>query len=524
MRSFLFISLAVLFVSVQTSAQKKVLNTISENDLKAHLEFIASDLMQGRDFFTEIPGLEITANYLEAQCEKMKLKPGFNDFNQFFDMVSERPDSSNTIFRLRDTLGNTSYESKNIFSFGGDSNNDTIRGEIVFAGYGWYNEKNGYNDTENINLKGKVVVVMTRTPELVREGKESEIEIEMKKMARALMGGAKALVMVTDPLHPNPEFIESIRKYVKGGRFKLKDSPGKRYVPIRLVFANEQLANEILKESGKTLTQLQKEITENSKPVSFVVKEASAEIQLVNTISEVKGRNVIGVVEGSDPILKNECILFTAHYDHVGVTSNGEVNYGADDNGSGTVALLEIAEAFQNLKKKPKRSIVFAWVTAEEKGLIGSDYYSKNPVISLENTVANINLDMVGRSGKEEPGKDDTLNKGLAGQDGIYIVSGKQSSELLELSKQICEKVELIPHNDLSNVFLSRSDQYNFYKNGVPVLGISTGMHDDYHKPSDSLEKIDYKKMKRIAQYCFLLANQIANQKDRISIDNPVKK
>ena len=130
-------------------------------------------------------------------------------------------------------------------------------------------------------------------------------------------------------------------------------------------------------------------------------------------------------------------MLFTAHYDHLGINGEGEVFNGADDNGTGTVALLEIAEAFSKMKKKPKRSIVFAWVTAEEKGLIGSDYYSQNPVFPLEKTLADINLDMVGRSAENEPAKDAAMEKRLAGPNGIYIVSGNQSSELNEINNKI---------------------------------------------------------------------------------------
>jgi Zn-dependent M28 family amino/carboxypeptidase len=226
-------------------------------------------------------------------------------------------------------------------------------------------------------------------------------------------------------------------------------------------------------------------------------------------------------VEGSDPVLKNECVVYTAHYDHLGMQSEGEIFNGADDNGTGTVALLEIAEAFQSLKKKPRRSIVFVWVTAEEKGLIGSDYYSQNPVIPLGNTLANINLDMVGRSAEKEPEKGGELEKSLAGPNGLYIVSGKQSSELIELSDEVCSELGLVPSDELSDAFLNRSDYFHFYKNGIPVLGLSTGLHEDYHKVSDELDKIDYTKMKRVAQYAFLVGEKVANKKKRIVVDKP---
>jgi Zn-dependent M28 family amino/carboxypeptidase len=155
---------------------------------------------------------------------------------------------------------------------------------------------------------------------------------------------------------------------------------------LKLIFGTEELANEIIKESGKTLLQLQNEINKSGSPKSFEIKNYKAEIQLIKKSEPVEGKNVIAILEGSDPVLKNECVVLSAHYDHVGIAANGEVNNGADDNGSGTVALLEIAEAFTKMKKHLKRSIVFAWVTAEEKGLFGSGFYSQHPIFPLEKT------------------------------------------------------------------------------------------------------------------------------------------
>ncbi|MDO8952163.1 MAG: M20/M25/M40 family metallo-hydrolase, partial [Draconibacterium sp.] len=201
-----------------------------------------------------------------------------------------------------------------------------------------------------------------------------------------------------------------------------------------------------------------------------------------------------------------------------------EVNNGADDNGSGTVGLLEIAEAFTKMKKHPKRSIVFAWVTAEEKGLFGSDFYSQHPIFPLEKTIADINLDMIGRSAEKEPEKDVSIEKGLCGPNGVYIISGGQSSELIKISNTFCKQLNLIPSDAMSKAFLNRSDYYHFYKNGIPVMGVTTGLHEDYHQPTDDCEKIDYLKMKRIADYTFLVTYEITNRKKRIMVDNPTGK
>ncbi len=522
------IYLTLLFVGIVLSvfSQKKELESITENDLQAHLEFVASDFMFGRDFNTETPGLEITADYLKAQCKKMGLKPGGDNYFQTFEMMSVKPDAENTFIKLTDKNGSEAYKNQDIFTFGGGAKNDTVVGDIVFCGYGWYNDDTKYNDTEGMDIKDKIILIMTRNLEtaLDTSNKESDTNLEMRKMSKAMMGGARAMILVPDPMNPNSKMFDMIKGYASGGSLSLEGSKSRMNMPIKLIFGTEELANEIVKESGKTLLQLQQEINETGTPKSFEIKDFKATIQLSKTSGKTSGKNVIGIVEGSDPVLKNECVLFTAHYDHLGINDKGEVFNGADDNGTGTVALLEIAEAFTKMKKKPKRSIVFAWVTAEEKGLIGSDYYSQHPMFPLEKTLADINLDMVGRSAEKEPAKDAAMEKRLAGPNGIYIVSGNQSSELNEISNKVCKTLNLNPSDAFSKAFLNRSDYYHFYKNGVPILGITTGLHEDYHKVTDELDKIDYNKMMRVSKYCFLVANEVANKKKRIVVDNPVKK
>jgi len=254
------------------------------------------------------------------------------------------------------------------------------------------------------------------------------------------------------------------------------------------------------------------------------LENVTAEIQVTKKTETVSGENIIAVIEGSDPVLKNECVVLTAHYDHVGVNGKSEINNGADDNGSGTVTLLEVAEAFSKMKKKPLRSIVFAWVTAEEKGLIGSEYYIQNPVFPLKNTLANINLDMVGRSAEKELASFTDPEKSMAGPNGFYIISGHQSSELTAIRNKIRNNLKLVPSDDLSEEFMNGSDHFNFNKNGVPVLGVTTGLHEDYHHPTDDFDKIDYHKMKRIADYTFLVTYEIANRKKRILVDKPQEK
>ncbi len=506
-----------LFILTTVFAQKKELQSITQNELKAHLEFIAGDKMQGRDFGTPIPGLQITADYLKAKCLEMGLIPGGNNYSQTVKMISVQTEKESSFITLKNNNGEEVFRSDKIMAFPGSVNNDTIRGNIVFAGYGYQKDKNGYNDFEKIDLQDKVVMQMTRNIEIASDTAHNEdyTKMEMMKLGHIFLSGARAVIFIPDPLNTDNKWFDMVEDYASMGTYQLEGQEQEEF-PVNIILANAEIADAILKESGKSLREIQQEINRSGNPNSFEIKNVTAEIQLIKKAAKVEGENIIAIVEGSDPVLKNECVVFTAHYDHVGVTGKGEINNGADDNGSGTVALLEIAEAFTKLKKKPRRSIVFAWVTAEEKGLVGSEYYTLNPIFPLEKTVVNINLDMVGRSAQTELAEVENPEKSLAGPDGVYIITGDKNSELIKISNEICDDLNLIPSNALSGEFIQGSDHFHFYKNGVPVLGVTTGLHEDYHTSADDIDKIDYLKMKRVADFSFLVAYELANRKKRL--------
>ena len=225
--------------------------------------------------------------------------------------------------------------------------------------------------------------------------------------------------------------------------------------------------------------------------------------------------NILAFIEGTEK--PEEIIVISAHYDHVG-TNNGVVYNGADDDGSGTVAVMEIAEAFQQAKKAgkgPKRSILFLHVTGEEHGLLGSKYYSDNPVFDLKNTVANLNIDMIGRSDKENEGKNYVY---VIGSDMLSTelkkinVAANKATQNLELNYKYDDP------NDPMRLYY-RSDHYNFAKHGIPVAFFFDGIHDDYHQPTDDPEKIDYPLLQKRAQLVFATAWELANRKERIVVD-----
>jgi hypothetical protein len=236
-----------------------------------------------------------------------------------------------------------------------------------------------------------------------------------------------------------------------------------------------------------------------------------------NIADTVHTENVLGYIEGTD--LKDQVIVLTAHYDHIGIT-NGQINNGADDDGSGTVAILELAQAFAQAKKDghgPRRSILFMTVTGEEKGLLGSKYFVENPIIPLPNIVCNLNIDMIGRTDNEHRGKPDY----------IYLIgSDKLSSQLHAISETTnAEHTKLdldytYNHPEHPERFYYRSDHYNFAEKKIPVIFYFRGVHDDYHQPTDDVQKIQFDQLEKVTKLVFYTAWELANRTDRIVVDS----
>ncbi|NNE77106.1 MAG: M20/M25/M40 family metallo-hydrolase, partial [Pricia sp.] len=236
----------------------------------------------------------------------------------------------------------------------------------------------------------------------------------------------------------------------------------------------------------------------------------------------VQSENVVAVIKGSEK--PDEYLVISSHLDHIGITADGEINNGADDDGSGTVALLEIAEAFKKASdagQRPKRSIVFLHVTGEEKGLLGSRYYTDvEPIFPLDKTVANLNIDMIGRIDPKRTGRENY----------IYLIgSDKLSTDLHELSEKVNNKytnVELdYTFNDENdpNRFYYRSDHYNFAKNNIPIIFYFNGTHEDYHRPGDTADKINYDLLENRTRLIFHTAWEIANRGQRVMVDKVSK-
>jgi Zn-dependent M28 family amino/carboxypeptidase len=277
------------------------------------------------------------------------------------------------------------------------------------------------------------------------------------------------------------------------------------------------------------LETLQLEIDRNLTPQSFHLDGIQVRIELNMEVKELEVSNVFGLIEGSDPDLKDEVVIYMAHFDHIGTDDKGGVFNGADDNASGTVALIEIAEAFLKEKNRPRRSVGILWVSAEEIGLFGSRYFTEHPMVPLEKIAAAINLDMVGRTKTREDEESKKHALTIVGYDTVKVIGGLQSKVLMKINKKSLKEMELVGNYDYNDPnhpenYFYRSDHINFARKDIPVLYYSTGLHRDYHRVSDEEKLIDYDKFLRMTRFCYIAGFNVAQYNDPIEVDNPMSR
>ena len=508
-----------VFCLTNTSAiaQAEGLKTISEEELLTHVEFLASDSLQGRMFGTEVPGLDIAADYLALEASKIGLKPGGETYFQPVAMVYSRVEDGQASLVINEKNGTQVFDTDMLIGFYKGSETLAYSGELIFAGFGHENEETGYDDFEGIDVRDKVVLYATGTPESFLKEARGETagysnQLERAKWAGIMGKGAKGIILTTSPYDKEDNLFKRIRSWMQRPGYALKaDNEDSRENNIVLVTPS---IFDGLKGEGALLQALENR-AENRNTEENPLEGFTAEVSLSYEAGQLAGKNVIGIVEGSDPVLKDECIVFMAHYDHLGVDENGDVFNGADDNASGIATLLEVAEAFMSLNKRPKRSIVFLWVTCEEVGMLGSEYYTKHPVFPLENTLACINLDMVGRVYEKSDDVWKRSPKLVRDFKTLFALSDGNSPWLVEISDEAFKKAGLVPDKSLPSQFLRSSDHYHFYEKGVPILNYSTGYHADYHEVTDEVSKISFKKMKKVAELCFWVGFELANHEDK---------
>jgi hypothetical protein len=510
------IILNLLYVSAAVSQSNalKYQETITESDLKKHLTYIASDELEGRDTGSE--GQKKAGQYIINYLEEYGLKPivksedGSLSYYQRFNVYKNGwKESYITINGKRKTFF------KDFFPVGMVNIPIEKTIETVFVDYGMVNDTR--NDYKNKNVKGKAIVFIENAPKnasdyTVWEGNEGL----KKKQKIATEYGASFVFVVSLSEASQFKTLSAERKAVlsRYNRMVIDKPKAETESNLPSFVISETMAAEMLGLKSKTLR-----LYLNGKLNSIATKKTTLKIKSERGADQIETANIMGFLEGTDK--KDEVIIISAHYDHVGIDDKGQIYNGADDDGSGTCSILELAQAYSIAKAEgngPRRSILFLWVTGEEKGLLGSKYYTDiDPIIPLKNTICDLNIDMVGRVDKKHE----------ANPNYVYLIgSDKLSSELHEISEKT--NIETInfeldyEFNDPKdpNRFYYRSDHYNFAKNKIPVIFYFTGVHEDYHKPGDDVEKILFPKYTKIVQLVFKTSWNLANRENKIVVDS----
>jgi Zn-dependent M28 family amino/carboxypeptidase len=405
------------------------------------------------------------------------------------------------------------------FAFPGIPDGRIFSEKVVFVGFGIDDKKYGVHDYERLDVKGKMVLFFEDEPmdkagnsRITGTGKLSEWTTDLKlKTEAARKAGAIGILSVQkfidNDIRSYKHVIEKPRTYAEG-------KPSR--VSFPKFYISEQMADEIFRHAGKKITtrSLREEYRTGERTKGFEIN-IPAEIIVKNQTRQITGENILGYVEGGD--LKEELVVLTAHYDHLGKDEEG-IYYGADDDGSGVVALMEIAEALAEAKAagiSPRRSVLIMPVSGEEKGLLGSEYYAQNPVFPLDKTIANINIDMIGRV-DEQHGQNENY---------VYVIGADRiSPDLHAINESVNSTysgLELdYTYNDPAdpNRFYYRSDHYNFAVKGIPSVFFFSGVHEDYHRTTDTPDKIRYEKLAKISRHIFHLTWELANRQEPLKI------
>ncbi len=494
-KSFLIIT-ALIFSLPSTSifCQQVDSPEITTEEIKQHISYLASDELKGRDSGTE----EIlkAANYISNEFQKYGLKPSFEGkYLQEFPFIKtiQLSDNNSLIFY---------YEGKEISPTLWDeyisvpfSGNTKVKGQLVFAGFGISAEDLNYDDYKGIDVKDKIVIVFRNTPEPDVAHSEFDTHSALRKKATVARDKGAAGIIFINPYDENKTSDDLIKfDYDRGGSVS----------DFAVVNTKREIIENLFSSLSKNLKEVYDHILETKTPFSFELKNASTDISTEVKEVEAISWNVGGYIEGNDPELKREWLIIGAHFDHLGMGSEGslyrgdelQIHNGADDNASGTTGVLELAEKFASEKNDLKRSIAFFTFSGEELGLLGSNYLVNNLPFLAEDAVTMINMDMIGRL-----------------QDSSLIVYGTgTSSNWTDMLNKYNSYGFNLTFNEEG---YGPSDHSSFYGKKIPVLFFFTGTHEDYHKPSDDTEKINFEGEQNILEYVYKIALAIDENPER---------
>lgn len=544
--------IVILFLSITTFCQipdgyKKGLEYINKTDLKSFISVLADDSLKGRAADTE-ENLK-AARFIAHRFYDLGLKPIDEKNGKRYHVITEEDENAPLIkagkdvepdfydayfqkFFILDTkisndnslklITNYSNSRKEIqFDYRNDfiidyksPQNLSLSAPVVFVGYGIVDGPNKYNDYltkdgKKIDVKNKIVLLIEGYPQqedstsVFNKKQKGAVSYNTKKKAvAALEKGALAVLVAKSPLKPSPPFVvssEPLYNAFSKKNYTLPELKSKESIP--LIYINNNILKELLTGLAINLEEQLHAVDSTLKPISQELRDKNIQLDIRFDNNLISSENVVGFIEGNDPVLKNEFVVVGAHFDHVGLGNYGalskkdvgKIHNGADDNASGTAGMMELAEAFS--KCKPKRSIVFIAFNAEEMGMLGSRYYAyQHPLKNIEKTVGMVNLDMISRNDPK-----------LVWAGGIFYSS--------DMKKIVEEANKEMGFEVLYNVGLLTfaSDQGPFIRKKVPSVFFFAGLHDDYHTPNDKIDKLDFNKVESISKLAFISAWIIAN-------------
>ena len=525
------------------SSARGNIDYIVAEQLKDYLTFIASDELEGRD--TPSSGLDIAAKFIAANLSRWGVKPAGDDGTYFQQIAlkSEKvnPEQTRMEFNGR-TVDPANYVPASAIA-------GAASGGLVYGGHGWLIKWKDIDPYKDIDVRDKIVVLLGNAyPQGMSfadfGGKKPGVDY-LTPENYALQKGARGILFIPGFASVS-DWAGARRNYLDAAALSVErfasDPTLANPAKLPLIIPSLSLVNALFSGEKVTGQEIFQRKLSNDAGASFALDTNKTVSFTVSTKAEkLRTQNVVGMIEGSDPLLKNEYVAIGAHYDHVGRgaanpsigrfthagVKNDDIWNGADDDGSGTVAVMAIAEAFVKSNVRPKRSILFIWHAAEEKGLWGSEYFAQYPTIPLNQVISQLNIDMIGRTKKE--GDMSKANKDLAGPNEIFVVGSKvMSTDLGELSERVNRSYLNLSFNykyddpnDPEKIFF-RSDHYNYARKGVPIIFYTDGVYEDYHTPADQIEKIDFVKMEKVTRTIFATAWELANVRARPRVDKPL--
>jgi len=516
----------VITVALGAQSDDPGLKSITADALKGHIYFLSSDDMAGRDSLSHEG--RIAADYIAGSFYRAGLKPvgDRGTYFQNFQMTAGHIDRDQTY--LRASIGNTAVTTRDFamgsdFTLGRQGNVDVaVKAPLIFAGYGIAAPEYAYDDFKDVDVRGKVVMVLTHEPQEHDPasrfmGRYNTVHAFNWWKPEVLRAHGAAGILIVQEKTPDRK---TQRKPSGPTNGQIRTDRGTHaltspFWDLPFFTITRATADELLRPSGKTVDQLQDAIDQSGQPHSMAVPSVTVELRRAIKDREViQTRNVVGVLEGSDPTLKNEYVLVTGHYDHVG-QSGPFIYHGADDNASAVAAVIAIAEAFKANPIKPKRSVMFLVFEAEEDGLLGAFHYTQHPIVPLDKTVAVLNSDMIGRD-EDDPEWNTTADQNT---NQVNVIGTLYSPDLRRVidgdNQQIRLKLDYKTDANDPEAWFSRSDHYPFAIKGVPMVLFNTGEHPDYHTANDTWDRIDYPKIEKIVRLIYLSTETLANSATR---------